>query len=88
MRAFSPGVRRAVPGGYPNAEPGEGQPAVPLRGAALERRTAQFGSAGLDMAVLRRVMCDTRPPTDVRQPKARIAATRLQLVIGGCVAPD
>jgi hypothetical protein len=38
-------VGAPVPGGRPNAEPGTGAPAAPLRGVALDLSTAQFGNA-------------------------------------------
>jgi len=54
---------------------------VPARGAAQRRRldlnTAQFGSAGRGQSVLRQVMRDSRPPTDLRQSRARIAVLRM-----------
>ena len=56
-------------------------------GAALDHRKAQLGSASTLVCVLRRVMRDTRPPADLRQSHARIAAREgiARLLARGCL---
>src|SRR5260221_11511146 len=64
------------------AERGAGSAAAaPRSGAALDLNTAQFGNAAATGAVLRRLMRDSHPPTDLRHPSADRGIVRCSSVL-------